>query len=287
MRFLFTRPQRASWPLLASFAMNLALLAALIVVWQGQKKTTPSVAIATAVHPAQPAGKGKAPAVKATPFHWRQLDAADFATYVKNLRAIGCPELTIQDILAGELEEIYAQKRQVAAASSTGSLLEAEMFKLNTEQERWLTQLTAPASVSTPSTIQSSAGTAAAASPVAAGKSAAGVHAVVNAVSVPAAFTYGTQASSALKQNGGQVMLTSGGNETRLPPAATATLQQMQQDFVSALGDTVQQPDSPLYRQRWNAAQRDSDEQFSSLFGGDAFVNTQSEAMRAAAVTSK
>ena len=285
MRTLLTQPSRVSRSLLASFVMNLMLLAALIVLWQGRREPVPAVAAAMPVRPVKTTDLVKAPepVAKATTFQWRQLDAPDFATYVKNLRAIGCPELTIRDIVTGELAEIYEQKRQMAATTGSGALLEAEMSRLKTEQTQLLAHLTAPAA----STVPSSASVTAENQPSTATYDKNDTQAVKQAaaspVSVPAAFTYGTTASTALAQDGSQVMLAAGVAETQLPPAATTALQQLQSDFVAALGDTVQNPDSPVYRQRWNTAQRDSDERFSSLFGGDAFIKTQIEAARAAA----
>jgi len=33
-------------------------------------------------------------------FDWRQVESEDYRTYLANLRAIGCPETTIRDIVA-------------------------------------------------------------------------------------------------------------------------------------------------------------------------------------------
>lgn len=281
----FTLLRRFSLPLLASFMMNLALLAALIVLWQGRREQPALTVSATSVQALRKSNKVKTPAAKAAAFHWRLLDAPDFTTFVKNLRAIGCPELTIRDIVVGELMEIYEEKRQAVAATASGALLAAEISKLQTEQTQLLAHLTvSPTTTIPPVTVAAVQSTPTATS---GSKPDAPAGTVNQAISVPAAFTYGTTASTALTQDGSQVMLTSGVNGSQLPPAATTALQQMQSEFVAALGDTVRQPDSPLYRQRWNTAQRDSDERFSSLFGGDAFISTQIEAVHAAAAAGK
>jgi hypothetical protein len=44
-------------------------------------------------------------------FSWRDLDSGDYATYVANLRDIGCPEQTIRDIIIAEVNTLYARKR--------------------------------------------------------------------------------------------------------------------------------------------------------------------------------
>jgi hypothetical protein len=44
------------------------------------------------------------------PFHWRQLESEDYHRYTANLRAIGCPEPTVQDILYNDVYKAYAAK---------------------------------------------------------------------------------------------------------------------------------------------------------------------------------
>ncbi len=44
------------------------------------------------------------------PFHWSQLEAADYHKYIANLRAIKCPEATIQDIIYADVEKVLAKK---------------------------------------------------------------------------------------------------------------------------------------------------------------------------------
>jgi hypothetical protein len=44
-------------------------------------------------------------------FTWREVESGDYATYVANLRDIGCPEQTIRDIIIAEVNADYARKR--------------------------------------------------------------------------------------------------------------------------------------------------------------------------------
>lgn len=48
-----------------------------------------------------------APATNSPPFHWRALESADYARYAANLRAVGCPERTLRDILLPDIEKLY------------------------------------------------------------------------------------------------------------------------------------------------------------------------------------
>jgi hypothetical protein len=44
-------------------------------------------------------------------FHWSQLESADYREYIANLRAIGCPEATIRDIILTDVMKLYAARR--------------------------------------------------------------------------------------------------------------------------------------------------------------------------------
>ena len=44
-------------------------------------------------------------------FSWRQVESTDYPTYVANLRAIGCPEQTVRDIIIADINALYARKR--------------------------------------------------------------------------------------------------------------------------------------------------------------------------------
>ncbi len=93
----------------------------------------------------------------------------------------------------------------------------------------------------------------------------------------PAAFLVG----NADKQQAEPGVLAIATTDASLNPATAAVIDQMRGDFATALQNTTQDPASTAYRLRWNEARRDSDERFSSLFGGDAFISTQLEAVRA------
>ncbi len=42
------------------------------------------------------------------PFHWSELESTNFMVYVENLRKIGCPELTIRDLVTAEIDQHYS-----------------------------------------------------------------------------------------------------------------------------------------------------------------------------------
>jgi len=53
-------------------------------------------------------------------FHWSQLESTDYATYIANLRAAGCPEQTIRDIISADL--LAAMGNTVANGAGGGLL---------------------------------------------------------------------------------------------------------------------------------------------------------------------
>ena len=44
-------------------------------------------------------------------FTWEQVESTNYVTFIKNLRAMGCPEQTIRDIIISEVDRFYAHRR--------------------------------------------------------------------------------------------------------------------------------------------------------------------------------
>src|SRR5512137_2546780 len=42
---------------------------------------------------------------------WSNLESTNYTTYIENLRSIGCPDETIQDIIIADVAKVYAKKR--------------------------------------------------------------------------------------------------------------------------------------------------------------------------------
>jgi hypothetical protein len=51
-------------------------------------------------------------AVATNTFRWRQLESEDYPTYIARLRAIGCPEETIRDIIIADLDKLTAPRME-------------------------------------------------------------------------------------------------------------------------------------------------------------------------------
>ncbi len=49
--------------------------------------------------------------VETNAFNWSQVESTDYRQYIANLRGIGCPEVTIKDIILTDVMRLYAQRR--------------------------------------------------------------------------------------------------------------------------------------------------------------------------------
>ena len=88
-------------------------------------------------------------------FHWRQIESRDYDRYIANLRAVGCPEATLRDIVIADVRKSYDQKaalvpmqvgfwtggaRRAAAARER----EQSQRALQTEKDELLVRLLGP-----------------------------------------------------------------------------------------------------------------------------------------------
>ncbi|NBV23946.1 MAG: hypothetical protein EBS05_18760 [Proteobacteria bacterium] len=73
------------------------------------------VATSLAQAPAQPRV-----ITNSVPFHWRQVESSSYPVYIANLRSIGCPEATINDIISADLKALFDARRTNALAATNG-----------------------------------------------------------------------------------------------------------------------------------------------------------------------
>jgi hypothetical protein len=138
--------------LILSLCANLVLAGYL--VYQGRGKTPATTATSpekkagatpTAPSAAKTDGKSVTVTVPSAALDWRIVESEDYKKYIANLRAIGCPEETIRDIITADVNKLFEQrKRQITTGSTnrfefwkTGTFF-ADMFneeKLNKHRE--------------------------------------------------------------------------------------------------------------------------------------------------------
>jgi hypothetical protein len=99
------------WRALAfgSLGVNLVLAAGWLVAKNHWAKTSAAEA-AEAAKAAQVSGRTNV-VVRRQFFSWREVESADYPTYIANLRDIGCPEQTIRDIIIADVNAMYSRKR--------------------------------------------------------------------------------------------------------------------------------------------------------------------------------
>ncbi len=101
---------------------NLVLLGGILLWWRGPAtQPVPSSAIPASVAQwAAPSPKSRlveVTTVQTNEFHWEQLESEDYRSYIQRLRAIGCPEQTIKDIVIADVDKLMAP--QISSASVT------------------------------------------------------------------------------------------------------------------------------------------------------------------------
>lgn len=58
------------------------------------------------------------------PITWEAVESGDYLTYIDNLRSIGCPEETIQDIISADVNKLYDQRWKQIKRESGGDKFE-------------------------------------------------------------------------------------------------------------------------------------------------------------------
>src|SRR6516225_1861322 len=99
------------WRALAfgSLGINLVLAAGWMVA-RNRWATNSAAAIAEAEQQAAQSPSRTNVVVRRQFFSWREVESADYPTYIANLRDIGCPEQTIRDIIIADVNAMYSRK---------------------------------------------------------------------------------------------------------------------------------------------------------------------------------
>ena len=96
------------WRLLAFISLGVNLLLAAVWVFSDRDSKSQSSGFPIANAAADPVKTNLV--VRRQFFSWREVESADYPTYVANLRDIGCPEQTIRDIIIADINTLFARK---------------------------------------------------------------------------------------------------------------------------------------------------------------------------------
>lgn len=101
-----------------SLGVNLALAGGIVLSLQkpaapAPEQPPPPPPAATTVETQRP---GASPAPHGMPFHWNQIESEDLKAYRDNLRAIGCPDVTVREIIRAVINERFGPRREAILA---------------------------------------------------------------------------------------------------------------------------------------------------------------------------
>jgi len=213
---------------------------------------------------------------------WSDLIADDDTIYAGRLRAIGCPEETIRDIVTSAIAHRYDSQRQHLEAEHRQGRLDANGLRVAVAQS-WQEQNQAvnrspgfvPSSTGAPAPSNDSViqGTRPNAAPV----SGAGGNPPANGIGTPVEraprTAPGVRFPMALSDPPASVGL----NETQAAAAASIA-----DTFSRTVGSQNLSPEDPAYHQLWKTAQQDADDALKARIGWEAFNNWQMQGHRGA-----
>lgn len=190
---------------------------------------------------------------------WKQLESSDYRKYIANLKAVGCPRQTIRDIIAADVDSLYAPRRQQMVAqvpagppmlrANALQMLNTKLDALNNEELSVLNTLLGAQSPDQPATADNPA------PPARVQRD----QSQDEAVSLPLVFQNVDPA--ALKLSGDQA------NDLAF----------LRQKFQEDVGGPNQNPDDPAYLKRWRAAQPQNDQMLRAMLGDRIFDQIQGE----------
>jgi hypothetical protein len=182
--------------------------------------------------------------------------AGEFQNYAAALRAQGCPDKTVRELVASRITAAFQTRRtairkQSRQDNTPGAAIQAELDALNREQGALIERLFG---AEEPAAAMTNA-EATPATAVPNGIERAPLMPAVMAEALPATVSTAEQA---------------------------ADWEKVRYDFVNAIGGPNQDPADPQYRKRWTSAESEADRRFRLLFGDTAFVQHQLKAQQEA-----
>jgi hypothetical protein len=99
------------WRVIAFISLGVNLLLAALWLLTVRHRTGPPLGAVGSVNGALASGSRTNLVVRRQYFSWREIESADYPTYIANLREIGCPEQTIRDIIIADVNSLYSRRR--------------------------------------------------------------------------------------------------------------------------------------------------------------------------------
>jgi len=248
-----------------SILLNLGLAVGLILMWRDGRGRILELAPLAVVEARPPANVAVAAPPAATmaapkPFHWSELETGDYASYVRNLRSIGCPEWTLRAIVSADVQVVYADRikdlekelsnlrnsswTNQLAAVGTEAAVKAELTQIPDEEVAEINDLLgvkpAPAMAGTPAQV-------------------AATEPSLPNQSVPMPLVMQPVDLAQLGLDDSQIQV----------------INELRQDLFRKAGGPNPDPNDPTYLQRLQAAQPEADGMLRGMLGITVFENYQ------------
>ena len=184
---------------------------------------------------------------KKTEFRWSQVESTDYRQYVNNLKAIGCPQQTIRDIITADVHSLYVARGEQLDRQPMAAQIRGEKFRALREEENSV--------IAALLGFQSEAQNA---SENFQSAHAAQPNAQTNNVLIPRAFR--PTDLSALNLNEDQL----------------ESIQYLRSAFQQELGGSTHDRSSPEYLKQWQSAQAQNDLMLRGMLGTKLFEQIES-----------
>jgi hypothetical protein len=189
-------------------------------------------------------------------FQWSQIESADYPTYIANLRAIGCPEQTIRDIITADVGAAFAPRRTnleraQAAAPESGPLAKGSALASLAEEEARVVAYLLESQIAAPEVDGQGRTPARAARNRALNNRPVVMPLVLQEVDLAA---------------------------LNLDASRLQVIGELRQGFVDDVGGPNQDPSDPAYRERWLKSQAESDELLRGFIGLRAYQEYELQA---------
>ncbi len=249
-----------------SILLNATLIAGLAFTWIERSQPLPPAAPPVQSAAPSPAIAAAFPASKAEPVPWRwsQLDAPDYHLYVKNLRAVGCPEPTLYAIVAADVhaacqEQVRILKTKLKDLASSPGFNGMAALDAETKLKSQLREIP--------------------------DWEAAEVVDLLGLKPVPVVMAVNDSSSEA-----GQVVQADDERPAASMPMAFQNIDvaalgldedqlqaitSLRQRFVDQVGGTNQDPNDPAYLARWQQAQPGADSMLRQIMGNQTYAQYQ------------
>lgn len=220
------------------------------------------------------------------PFRWAQLESTNYLQYIANLRAIGCPEQTIHDLITAELRNYYAA--QTGGSIGTGTITPEQISSIRKSKLQTSSISTTSPDISAGAEAianqllglenrpeQANRGTTAAGATIATSAEAGNSPATDNstkpdspnpdsAAGTPPRLVEPIRIPQSLKMVDPADM--------RLSAYQLSVIQNLKSTFVQEVSTGSGDPNDPAYQALWRRAQRMNDDLLAGWLGRDFYV---------------